>query len=192
MKARTAGRSRRLGHDEVVVLVLQRAGSPGRTGGHGVDRHAPVGAALRHGRRDGVVRLGLALVAGGLAPPSSRSIRIRVPLPGLRLTIMQSGRPAAAAQRLGTVEAFEARVALAEHDALHAPVAGDQRQAGSQERRLYSPLAGSIRWTPAMSHSPRLAAVRPPMLPTSSTLTRQSAPLQLARAASRDRRSGCR
>jgi hypothetical protein len=36
---------------------------------------------------------------------------------------------------------------------------------------LYSPLSGSIKWMAAMSHSPRLAAASPPVLPTLSDLT---------------------
>ena len=46
-----------------------------------VERDAPVGASLCDGRRDGVVIARLYRVPGGLAPPSSRSISARVPLP---------------------------------------------------------------------------------------------------------------
>src|SRR5215469_6125440 len=49
----------RLWYDKVVVLVLDRDKPQPVLARHALDRHAPIGALLRHGDGDCVVRFGL-------------------------------------------------------------------------------------------------------------------------------------
>ena len=125
---------------------------------------------------------GLHGVAGRLSAASSRSIRIRVPLPWLRLTITQSGSSFTASDRLAAV----ARPRTARR-----PGGTPRPAAGRSLRSVPAPAvrtaggcigrsAGSSRWMPARSHSPRLAACRPPVEPTARNLVRNPCPAKLA------------
>jgi len=66
---------------------------------------------------------------------------------------------------------LEPPIAAAKNDPLQTTVAGHQLQCRGQERPVIGAGLGSIRCIAAMSHSPRLAAARPPVLPTLSALT---------------------
>ena len=59
-----------------------------------------------------------------------------MPLPWLRFTITHDASRRRRRDRVGGRPSFEARVALAKHDALQSPVAGNQRERRREERAV--------------------------------------------------------
>src|SRR5688572_25383698 len=119
--------------DEVVLLVLQRDEAEAGAPRDRVERDAPVGALLHHGGGDGVVRARLHGVAGRLRV-AEQALDERARAAAL-IAVDHHARWVRhrRGDRLGGVAAIEARVATAKDDALQAPVAGNQLEAGCEE-----------------------------------------------------------
>ena len=127
----------------------------------------------------------------GLAPSSSLSTSTRVPEPALRLTISAERVGERGLQRFGRALALEARVAGAEQDALHAPPARHQRQAGLRQMHIILAALPDRSDAPARrrirrgSPPPRRPGCRPPARARKSRARRARPPPRRAR------RRGC-
>ena len=100
---------------------------------HRLDGHAPISAALGHRGGNRVVRADLDRVTRGTTAPSRPSIRMRVPLPRLRLTNKQDRPGAALSMAFSRLCAFETRVARPVNQPLQSAVAGEQPHSRRQE-----------------------------------------------------------
>ncbi len=153
----TAGRSRR-GFDDQEIVVLRRDRQEAEPvhPRHRLDRDAPVGAALRDRRGDGVVRLRLVGVAGRPLAVEQRVDQHARAGAGVAVDHQRDrhrrARRRAPPSRCGPRSACRRRGTGC--PACAASPARAQARAATR-CTLYSPVSGSIRCTGAMSHSPR-------------------------------------
>ena len=125
------------GHQrEIIMLFRQRNEAEARGMRHRRDGHAPVGAMLRHGGGDRVVRLRLIPVAVGTRiaeQPVDQDARA-----GALVAVDHDagGIGERRAHRILRVQAFETFVAGTKHDALHPPPARHQFKPIGEKRRV--------------------------------------------------------
>src|SRR3984893_15409790 len=121
------------GHDKIIVLVLCRDEAEPVLSADGLDRDPPIGAVLRDGDTDGIVRLRLRPVTRGFCA-SGYAVRQDAGAAASVAVAHQAIRPDdCAANRALEGPPLEARVALAVDDPLQAAIAGDELQRGCPE-----------------------------------------------------------
>ena len=124
------------GNDEVVVLGLQRQESETVLLGDGADGNAPIGSALGHGDRHGIVRFRLVGVSGGLASLQQAVDQNTRAASGIAIDEKASGSYASAFGCLLCRATFEACIPATKYDPLQSPISGCQFKAGAQKRTI--------------------------------------------------------